>query len=227
LQPSVLIVAEDAEFARAIMTRWQTERSVPAFILIGAQVWKGAGSSVLDLAIVGPLRGSTVHSALRILESTDKPVVCVCEDSKAFQTVREKMPRMLPLRQNEDWLDSLMLVSGEALRRTEALKRAAQAENASALDSHHATLGRYMLEMRHSLNNALTSVLGNSELLLLEPGALSAPVREQIDVIRNMALRMHEIIQRFSSLDTEMKATAGHAVAERVNGSKAFAAGAH
>ena len=62
-----------------------------------------------------------------------------------------------------------------------------------------------MLEMRHSLNNALTSVLGNSELLLLEPGAFSAPVREQIEIIRNMSLRMHEIIQRFSSLEMEMK----------------------
>ena len=60
-------------------------------------------------------------------------------------------------------------------------------------------------EMRHSLNNALTSVLGNSELLLLEPAAFSAQVREQLEIIRNMGLRMHEIIQRFSSLESEMK----------------------
>jgi signal transduction histidine kinase len=61
--------------------------------------------------------------------------------------------------------------------------------------------------MRHSLNNALTSVLGNSELLLLDPDAL-APLdpkaRNQIDTIRNMALRMHEILQRFSSLEKEL-----------------------
>jgi hypothetical protein len=30
-------------------------------------------------------------------------------------------------------------------------------------------------------------------------------VREQIEIIRNMSLRMHEIIQRFSSLESEMK----------------------
>ena len=68
-----------------------------------------------------------------------------------------------------------------------------------------AILGRYMLEMRHSLNNALTSVLGNSELMLLEPGSLSAAARSQIDTIRNMALRMHEILQRFSSLEKELR----------------------
>jgi hypothetical protein len=41
-------------------------------------------------------------------------------------------------------------------------------------------------------------------LLLLEPGAFSAGVRSQIDTIRNMALRMHEILQRFSSLEKEL-----------------------
>ena len=61
-----------------------------------------------------------------------------------------------------------------------------------------------MLEMRHTMNNALTSVLGNSELLLLEPGLLSAARRSQIETIRNMAVRMHEILQRFSSIEKEM-----------------------
>jgi signal transduction histidine kinase len=67
----------------------------------------------------------------------------------------------------------------------------------------HATLGQYIIDMRHNMNNALTSVLGNAELLLLEPGAFSAGVRSQLDTIRNMALRLHEILQRFSSLEKE------------------------
>src|SRR5436309_91114 len=67
-----------------------------------------------------------------------------------------------------------------------------------------ATLGRYMLEMRHTMNNALTSVLGNSELLLIEPGSLSAAGRSQLETIRNMAVRLHEILQRFSSIEKEM-----------------------
>jgi FtsZ-binding cell division protein ZapB len=62
-----------------------------------------------------------------------------------------------------------------------------------------------MLDMRHSMNNALTSVLGNAELLLLEPGTLSAEVQDQIETIHSMALRIHEILQRFSSLDSEMQ----------------------
>ncbi len=75
--------------------------------------------------------------------------------------------------------------------------------NAQA-EQRDATLGRYMAEMRHALNNALTSVLGNAELLLLEPGAMPPQMREQVATIHNMALRIHEIVQRFSSLEMEM-----------------------
>ena len=62
-----------------------------------------------------------------------------------------------------------------------------------------------MLEMKHSVNNALTSMLGNAELLLLEPGQLSAQSLAQIKTIHSMALRINEIMQRFSSLASEMR----------------------
>jgi signal transduction histidine kinase len=64
-----------------------------------------------------------------------------------------------------------------------------------------------MVEMRHNVNNALTSVLGNAELLTLEPG-LPANVLDQADTIRNMALRLHEIFQRFSSIEKELSVAA-------------------
>ena len=63
-----------------------------------------------------------------------------------------------------------------------------------------------MLEMRPNVNNALTSVMGNADLLLLEPGQTSAESREQIQTIHTMALRLNEIMQRFSSLAAELRA---------------------
>jgi signal transduction histidine kinase len=99
----------------------------------------------------------------------------------------------------------VVLVGAEALRRAELAKRVQRAEQNSAASHRQAVLGRYMLEMRHSLNNALTSILGNSELLLLEPGTLNSDVRDQIDTIHTMALRVREILQRFSSLEAEMR----------------------
>jgi hypothetical protein len=70
---------------------------------------------------------------------------------------------------------------------------------------HQALLGRYMLEMRHSLNNALTSILGNAELILQDPNSLSTNLKLQVETIRNMGMRMNEIMQRFSSLQKEMQ----------------------
>jgi len=91
------------------------------------------------------------------------------------------------------------------LRRAKALQIARQAERNAAKNENHATLGRYMLEMKHSVNNALTSVLGNAELLLLEPGQLSAQSLAQIKTMHSMALRINEVMQRFSSLASEMQ----------------------
>jgi hypothetical protein len=48
--------------------------------------------------------------------------------------------------------------------------------------------------------------MGNSELLLLEPESFSPSVHSQIETIRNMAVRMHEILQRFSSIEKELNA---------------------
>lgn len=204
-QPTVLILANDPEFSRSIMARWQTERAVPAFTLMSGDVWSDASSATYDLAIVGTVSGDELPAIVRELDKTGRPVMVMCSDSASAQAVRESQPRALVLTQYEGWLDAVVLVGCEVLRRVEAVSRARAAEHNAASLQMNATLGRYMLEMRHSLNNALTSVLGNSELLLLEPGALSAPVREQIDVIRSMALRMHEVLQRFSSLETELR----------------------
>ena len=81
------------------------------------------------------------------------------------------------------------------------------AESKAARNEQYATLGRYMTDMKHNLNNALTSLLGNAELLLLEPGELSAQSLAQIKTIHTMALRINEVMIRFSSLASEMRGT--------------------
>ena len=203
-QPTALIISDDSGFSRAITARWQTERNLPPFTLVSGDLCQGLDPDTFDLAVVGTLQAPLLGSALKALEPAGKPVLVVCEANASAQAVREKHPTALVLRQDEGWLDSLMLVASEALRRCQAVARARQAEQASKTLEREATLGRYMLEMRHTMNNALTSVLGNSELLLIEPGSLSAAGRSQLETIRNMAVRLHEILQRFSSIEKEM-----------------------
>jgi hypothetical protein len=62
-----------------------------------------------------------------------------------------------------------------------------------------------MLEVRHNFNNALTAVLGNSDLILLDAPGLPPTMRAQVETIRNMGMRMNEIMHRFSSLQKEME----------------------
>src|SRR5438309_4583044 len=180
------------------------ERNVPSFTLLSGELWPRFAVDVFDVAIVGDLRRDVLSVVLEPLHSTSQPVFCVCQDAATTQLVHERWPRIIILRPSEHWLETLVLAAAEAVHRARAESRARTSENTCAMLERQATLGRYMLEMRHNLNNALTSVLGNSDLLLLEPGSLSAGSRSQIDTIRNMALRMHEILQRFSSLEKEL-----------------------
>lgn len=203
---TVLIIADSPEFARSIISRWlaaASERQVPEFTVIGSAVWLAAASAgEFDAAIIAPQPQPILFPMLAKLNGA--PALCVADDVATARALRERYPRLLVLPQHEGWLDALVLLAAEVLRRVEIQRRAERAEQSAAVNERYAVLGRYMLEMRSSFANALTSVLGHSELLLSEPGELSAAVRDQLKTIRTMALRMHEVLQRFSSLDTEM-----------------------
>jgi len=200
----VLIVSDDPEFARTIMAWWQSENNIPAFTVMKGDLCQKLDAESFEVAIVGAVRQTVLASVLKALDSLTKPVLFVSDGGQSVETVRASQLRVMVLHRYEGWLDALVLVVSEASRHCQALASAIRAEEANVLLKRQATLGRYILEMRHSLNNALTSVLGNSELLLLEPETLSAGARSQIETVRNMDLRMHEILQRFSSLEKEL-----------------------
>jgi signal transduction histidine kinase len=215
--PTVLIISDEPDFSRRITARWQMERNVPTFTLLSGELWPHFAADVFDVAIVGQLRRDLLSVVLEPLHSTGQPVFCVGQDASTAQLIKDRWPRVSMLRPGDcqetaHWLETLVLAASEAVHRSRAEARARAAELACSTLERQAMLGRYMLEMRHNLNNALTSVLGNSDLLLLEPGSFSAQTRAQIETIRNMTLRIHEIMLRFSSLEKEMNAVAQQAV---------------
>jgi len=228
--PTVLIISDEVDFSRRVTARWQMDRHVPTFTLLSGELWPRFAVDVFDVAIVGQLRRDLLSVVLEPLHSTGQPIFCVSQDAATAQLMRERWPRISILRPGDSletphWLETLVLAASEAVHRSRAEARARAAESSCAALERHATLGRYMLEMRHSLNNALTSVLGNSDLLLLEPGSLSAQTRAQIETIRNMTLRIHEIMQRFSSLEKEMNVVAQQAENDSGKSYAAAAAG--
>jgi signal transduction histidine kinase len=202
---NVAILSDEAEFARLLTACWQAERQAPGITVLNSDLWREQDAPPHDLIVIGPVREGKLTSILRSVDPATAVILCAPADSREFSQLRSKHPRLVQIPLREDWAQTLLLVAGESLRRTEALRMARQAERLAARNENHATLGRYMLEMKHSVNNALTSTLGNAELLLLEPGQLSSQSLAQIKTIHSMALRIHEIMSRFSSLASEMR----------------------
>lgn len=202
---NILILTDETEFARQLTACWQGERQAPEITVLSSDLWNEKDAPSHDLVVVGPLRDGRLPGVLRSLDSAAAVILCSQGDPRELGEWRERNPRLVYLPLREDWAQTLLLVAGETLRRAEAVKLLRQAERAATQNAQYATLGRYMLEMKHSVNNALTGVLGNAELLLFEPGQLSAQSLEQIKTIHSMALRLNEIMQRFSSLATEIR----------------------
>jgi len=202
---NVLILTDEAEFARLLTACWQAERHAPRITVLTSDLWQAAEAASADLVVLGPVKKQKLSAILGSVESAAAVILCASADAGELARLRNKHPHLLNVPLREDWTQTVLLVAGESLRRSEAIKLARRAEDRAAQNQHCATLGRYMMEMKHSLNDALTSTLGNAELLLLEPGQLSVQSLAQIKTIHSMALRINEIMQRFSSLSSEMR----------------------
>ena len=202
---SVLILTDDREFARLLTACWQVERQLPELSVVTSDFWSADAADSSDLVVIGPVREGKLIEVLRNMPPSAVVILCAPSDAKELGALHKRYPRLLHVPLREDWTQVVLLVAGESLRRAEALRLAQQAEQRAAQNANQAVLGRYMIDMRHSLNNAMTSLLGNAELLLLEPGELSAQSLAQIKTIHTMALRINEVMQRFSSLASEMR----------------------
>jgi signal transduction histidine kinase len=219
-QPTVVIVSDDPEFSGAISSRWRTERFAPTFTLMSGDLCQSLSSDDFDLAIVGAINPDLHSRLLRTLDQTGKPVILLCAESDTAETL-SKHPRLIVLHRYEAWQETLVLIASEVLRRGDALERLRRAEQTNAVLERQAALGRYVIEMRHNLNNALTSILGNAELLAMDAGSFTPQKLSQVETIRIMTLRMHEILQRFSSLEKELSVVARQAEKETIAKSQA------
>ena len=206
----VVLIADDPGFARDLMARWQTESSLPGITVMNTDLLTGMGEGNFDpsgfnLVIIGPVRNKRMALVLKMVNAGDYPVICLLENAADVKMAKAGYPRLHVMQSHEAWLDSLLLLAIECLKRADLTERVRRAEKAALASSRGATLGRYMLDSRHDLNNCLTSVMGNAELLLLDGGAFPESVRDQLQTIHEMALHMHEIMQRFSSVAAEIR----------------------
>ena len=203
--PHVLIVTDEPEFGRQLTARWQTEPRVPALTQVSSDLWNPAGAAGYHLVILGPLAAHRAASIVQSLGPAGVLSLCVLEaDSERAWVEAARGSSLVLLRQN-DWTTVVVLLAGEILRRLAAQRRAERAEYAVQSLERRAALGRYMLEMRPAFNDALTSALGNADLLLLDSSGMGAESLERMRTLHCMTLRLNEMMQRFSSLASELQ----------------------
>ena len=195
-RPTVLIVSDEVEFADAVRSHWQTAGNTPAFVV---KTGSERAHDNFDLAIAGGLQEPA--EVLEALRGTGKPVVHVSRLNGGMPN----LTGVVSLPEAPGWTELLALVVREVLEKERGAAELSRALEANSQLQHQASLGRYMIDTRHNVNNALTSILGNCDLILLDEEQLPGTVKSQVETIRNMSMRLNEIMQRFSSLQKEMQ----------------------
>lgn len=200
LQHRVLVISDDANFSRAIAARWQAEWRTPILIQTSSDGGEAAALDAYGLVIVGPVRNGAFEPLLRRIDPAPA-AICICSNLEEERSLAAKhlIPALF-IPPADCWLDILMLLTNEIIKRLDAEARARQAKSSAELLQSECTLGRSMMEMQHVINDALTSLLGNADLLILSEDPLPPQSREQILTIRKMALRLNEVMKRFSSI---------------------------
>jgi signal transduction histidine kinase len=222
-RPTVLILSTNPAFAREIAAHWPADSSPPEFTVLEQGLFRDFAGGNYDLAIADATSSDHSSDLKQALVAAAKPAILVhselhsdspftSESQRKFSNAENAVIELsCHIAQDEKPLWPVMagLVGREILRRCQAEARACDADAVCAAAQAEATLGRYIAEMRHNVNNALTSVLGNAELLTLEPG-LPVHVLSQAETILNMALRLHEVFRRLASIEEELSVAARH-----------------
>ena len=199
----ILIVSDDSEFVRSLVARWRMEKDPPAITAVSTGVSRQASSSGYELIVVGPLRECVELPAGPVVHPDS--MVCAVGDEESLKLVRAAHGSWLLLPECPGWTKILFSLVGEVLRRKAAEKRARESEITNLSQRRFGILGKSLLEARPGMVNALTSLLGNADLILLSEEPLPDQCRENVRTIHTMALRLSEIVQRLSSIENEME----------------------
>ena len=199
----ILIISDDPDFVRSLISSWRLERESPTITAVSTSATVKAGLSGHEMVVVGPLRGCA--SVPKTPAVHPDSVVCAVGDEGSLKIVRAAHGNWLTLPECDGWMKILFSLAREVLLRAAAEARAKEAEQANVAQRRFGVLGKSLLEARPGMVNALTSLLGNADLILLSGEPLPDNCREHMRTIHTMALRLNEIVQRLSSVENEIE----------------------
>jgi signal transduction histidine kinase len=200
--PTVLVVSDDPRFSPTLIACWQKEGNAPDFVCMSGEVRAGEATSAYTLAIIGPMHQARAAAAIDRLSRASRPLIVVSREPEMLQSARSAPPAPLCIHQQGDWARKVVEY-GTSLLGGNAPPRALRADLPDA--DRELLLGRCVIEMRHELSNALTSILGNAELMMLAEASLPPRSREQAAAIHEMALRVHDLFRDMASRENELQ----------------------
>jgi signal transduction histidine kinase len=84
-------------------------------------------------------------------------------------------------------------------------------------------LGKFIAGHQHDMANALTGLMGHAELLMTERD-ITQEVRQKMGTIHAMSLRIHDVLQKLSSLDRDLRVAERQAIQKKLDKPSARAA---
>jgi len=211
-QAEVLIISDQEEFVRSLVQSWQGSHIEQEYSVSSPGTEEFPASPVI---VIDASDTAAASQVLAHLHSETSLVVAITGE-EPLPDVGSTAQRVVQVRRGLGSIDVAAALAHQGAQRVAALRRVEDVEHRLRESERYAVLGKFISEARHGLGNALTSVLGNSELVLLETAETGLPseVRGQLETIHAMSLRIHETLRRLSSLDMEMQ------MAERQAGRK-------
>jgi signal transduction histidine kinase len=210
-QARILVVSSDREFVDALAQSWQRLRYSPEFMVASADAAAAFTRSAVvltdDLAALPQLAAGVVLAIAVTAGGVDEAAIPETGGKLRVVRLERNMARNHGSGWDSGWgwAEYAAALAQETVLRLEAQAQVGEVKQQVRELERFAALGRFIVEARHGLGNALTGVLGHSELLLLEDDGLRGEVRAQLETIHSMSLKMHETFHRLSSLEMELR----------------------
>jgi signal transduction histidine kinase len=218
-QARILVVSSDRVFVDALAQSWQRLRYSPEFMVASADAAAAFTRCAVvltdDLAALPQLAAGVVLAIAVTAGGVDEAAIPETGGKLRVVRLARNLERNLERNMARNhvsgwdsgwgWAEYAAALAQETVLRLEAQAQVAEVKQRLRELERFAALGRFIVEARHGLGNALTGVLGHSELLLLEDEGMRREVRAQLETIHSMSLKMHETFHRLSSLEMELR----------------------
>jgi signal transduction histidine kinase len=214
-QARILVVSSDREFVDALAQSWQRLRYSPEFMVASADAAAALTRCAVvltdDLAALPQLAAGVVLAIVVTAGVVEEAAMPEPGGKLRVMRLARNLERNMARNHGSGWdsgwgwAEYAAALAQETVLRLDAQAQVAEVKQQVRELERFAALGRFIVEARHGLGNALTGVLGHSELLLLEDEGMRGEVRAQLETIHSMSLKMHETFHRLSSLEMELR----------------------